>query len=337
MVIAELIVVLDRARYRPGEVVSGEVRVRLDEDHVCSIELALRRDEWRGDTTTLIEEQLFLAGRWRAARFSLALPSDAPLSMESWMRWSVVATAKLPFIFSEVKESPFVVEDPAMYPHVLPCQVQAARSSVGRSTPVAVPGLVQRTGGARASLLGDLLKLSAGGGLVAASAVLIVLTKGAAAGTLALAVPGARLSRPALNRLRRFLAERRVGVVRVEYETVLEDAPRLAVRAFFEPALDEGTLSATLQVRPDFATAPDNQNKPLFEAKAALVRNARVSDLFEGALALPERPLASGELTPGKRVTWELEVVVDLPRWPDWVERFPLEVVPARRPAFDKT
>lgn len=333
MVIAELVVVLDKASYRPGETVAGEVRVRLDEDHPCRVEVRLNL---RPLETVMAFDGRLAARAWKSIRFALELPADAPLTIDGFLEWSVVATAQLPLAFDERKEAGFEVADPALYPRVLPREVQATRSGIGHASSVAVPGVLRRTGGrtSAGSLVKDLAKLGVGTGLVSAGAAIVALTKGL--GTLhaaALMVPGAMLSRPAVNRLRRHMAERRVGVVRVEYAIELDDdGPRLALRVWFEPALADGAVSARLRLTClGMPQASNNPIVPVSSVEGALVRAAENRDLFEGSLPLPSRPIRSGPITPAIRVQWALEVRIDLPRWPDWVETFPLEVVPARR------
>lgn len=331
MVICELHIHLSRRAFHPGDVIEGRVRFRLDEAGECAIRMSLAFGEKEvEDTGTEVFLGALPKDEWRVEPFTLRIPDDAAPTVRDVAQWEVVARAHLKLAFDELDTRTIRVDEPpGTYPDVQRLQVARTHAAVGAESSVAVPSVVDTRGGrTRRSLARDVAQAAAGTALMGVGVGLVAATKGfGIVHSSGLFVPGYHLTSPGLGRMRRWMAERKLGVVRVEYATVLEaERAALRVRAFVEPGLSEDGVVARLAV----TARSQKLLEKLFTREVELARASRRGDKFEALIPLDGAPCRSGRVAPGVSIKWELSLHIDIPRWPDWVETFPLTVLPAR-------
>jgi hypothetical protein len=335
--------------YHPGEAVRGEVVVTTDQEVSCrglAVEL-LWQTHGAGNTDRQILDRLLLEPQtWSPGRpfrypFSFTAPST-PLTYHGHflnVDHSVAARADLPWaVDAKAREEYLLRPGPTSRADHLAATVDFTRAPAGTSGPVA-------------KTIGWLLLPIV---LVLLAALLVVLLP------IVLVVGGVILAR-------RRLAERRLGPVTVHPsaeavglpatggpmaiagrfgarsrpDTVYAISPgeplRFSVR--FQPRsrvdVDRVTarLVATEKCTSGSGTNSKTHTQTLCDAQAILAEGlpgmAGIPVELSGELQVPDLEAYSFRAA-SNALTWNLEVKVEVPRWPDWVRATPLALVPGR-------
>ncbi len=142
--------------------------------------------------------------------------------------------------------------------------------------------------------------------------------------------------------LRKAIAERKVGKVKMGFDsTTVAPGGRVAMRLAFTPA-QSGRLNRILAelVGKERCVSGSGTNKTththkLHERTFMLISESELVAgrpvVVEGAVPIPETTAYSFHAS-NNDVIWELQVRIDIPFWPDWIEKRPVIVRPPVEP-----
>lgn len=337
----------DDRTYRPGDPVRGEVVAVTDEDVSCkglSIELLWQTHGAGNTDRTVLETVAVEAQQWSPGlryRFPFAFTApDRPLTYHGHflnVDHCVAARADLPWARdAKVSEEYLLAPGPASHRDHLASPVDFTVTPAGASGPVA-------------KVIGWLLLPIL---LVLVAALLLMILP------LVLVIGGVVL-------LRRFIAERRLGRVTVEVSAP-EVAPtptsatksvvtRMSARArppalraitpgdgvrfrvLFQPRtrVDVDRVSVRLvgveECRSGSGTNSKTHTHILCEETTVLAEGVSyipgVPMELAGELPVPDLPAYSFRAH-SNSLKWKLEVIIEVPRWPDWKRDHPLALIP---------
>lgn len=316
--------------YRPGEPIAGRVVVRAPGRRLETLELTLAWVSGDPDTNALAGEKRAAASHrlafrdeerstWQQAhRFEVPCP-DGPASVQSGdlrVAWELRATARFADHASEGSIE-FELED-----------ARQPLSEASRRPP------------ARDRRLARIDRDTVGQGLAATAFGLIIAAAGVWLGGFpciaTCGAAGAFVVIGGLLVLRNPAAERRLGTVHLEAPAEVDPGETAVVFLSFQPPrplrlnVVEVRLTASEVRRVDGSTVTREAAR-ITERPALPALVGRDGLRLRVELPLPESAPPTCE-EPDRRVTWSLEVRVDVPRWPDWVVTIPLRVAgPATR------
>lgn len=336
-------------RYKTGEEVTGFVTVDVNNDCLCR---SLRLDcQWRtlgpgkpnrGSTTT----DIVFKGEWTEGvhryPFSFFIP-NGPCSYKGQLfavEWYICAQADIPWPIDPREEVDFLVEageatasqpylsgDPASLSN-LSLEQREETSKLHHMNLVAA--------GAAILLMGLLIALMAivdGGRLDTA---IIALFSFAMGGWLVYVGLQNRLARIKLEDIRVQFPQKRIqagGLVEVLIDIPSSKAHINAVTA---------KLIATELITTGMAKLNSRHTKVVYEELTPVFENSADREVpkDEPAHFSLQLPL-SGDAPPSFHAKdhdlhWEIEIHVEIARWPDWKQKYPLEVLPAVPRALDE-
>jgi hypothetical protein len=316
--------------YRPGEAITGQVVLRVEEELTCSeVRLALHwRTSGRGDVEQgeaaalylVLDERLEVGER--AVPFSLVAPDGPPtfhgrLLNVHWVLDAFVHTNR--GAVERQKELVLVGARSALLHGRL-------RGKVRTRALADVPP--------SAASLGLALLVSA-----IAAVTLAVMGNGAAALSFFMGVIGCGLAIVGVGMLLRPLAALRLGRVTLEVPEEVAPGERLRVAMSFTPPrpvplngirvtlrAEESATSATSGSGPETRT----RKRSDFQETVWLSGPKTIEPRgFTGDVELRVPPDAPASFQTAKNsICWTLHVEVDIPSWPDWSVEVPIVVVP---------
>ncbi len=323
--------------FRCGDSVSGRVVVEVLEDYACShLRVTLGWRTWGdGDTyRKTCERKELEIGKWKAGEekvfpFQLRLPDGPAGQAGDLVSVSYVVKAEVGAAWSTSEEAQTALKvnpGPKTYEHARKLAKPHAGATDHAAVTLGCAGLLIAAGGAATyaavTAKGDPLEPT----IVAVLCLLLTL--------LALYFA-----------LHNSIAQRRVGVVFVGLEPLIQAGQKLTCLLRFQPtrSVEIHGIEAVLQGE-ERATRGSGKKKrvklnELFKATRALSgpRELKAGEVFEEEVVfeLPEDAAPSLDVT-GNSIKWKLDLTVDIAGWPDWAHSYPLQVAPVCPPSETK-
>ena len=316
----DLMIVFDRAdrTYRPGEEIAGEVHVTVNKDLQC--DRLLFQHFWqthgRGNTATGTKaNQLLDQGEWRAGqtfshRFSVTAPNGPPTYRGHYLNIDhyVSLTVDIPWARdAKVKEEYILLPGDGGYGNLSTSRSGGRKAAQGFSTAGVPIGII----------------LIIAGIIFACPFGVVLIPAGCAVLFFA---------------LRKTLAEKKIGTIRVNWgPDRVAPGGSASLRLGFSPRKSSRLNGITAKLTglercvSGSGTNKSTHTHKFHEQTVQLMRASNISAgkpiMLDGDIPIPDCQAYSFSASDNE-IIWKLELRIDIPLWPDWIEERVLAVRP---------